>query len=138
VRRGRVLAADAAVVAAKGVVAAVEMRDVAAEKVAAAVRGWRLLETGVMVVVVESEDPSVARDFRRARLASVSRGTELGMRLPRIGRALNSRRLRSSSSWARSRASWSSRFLREMASPGSSKVDRVSGLLDLKCGLDGE
>ena len=68
----------------------------------------------------------------RARLVIVSRGTVLGwLRLALIGRALNSRRFFSSSSCARSLASRASRFLRDMASPGSSNVGVGRTLVDL-------
>src|SRR5690606_15704455 len=81
------------------VVVVVRVADVDEGVVVIVMTDWRFLDTGVAVVEAESPDPSVlARAFCRARLVSVSRGTVVGVRLARIGRALNSRRFRSSSS----------------------------------------
>ena len=101
------------------------------------VPGVPLPSAAAAAAAAAASNPSLAC---RARLATVSRGYELGGTTTpaRIGRALNSRRRRSSSSCARSRASRSSRLRREMASPGSSKLARVGALVDRTCGFDGE
>ena len=88
-----------------------------------------VLGAGVEVVAGASAAVTAIR-LIRARLAAVWRGNvPPAARLARTGRALNSRRLRSSSCSALSLASRSSRLRREMASPGSSKLGRVGGLV---------